>query len=310
LGINLSKFAVRGKLVREDSFYTPATPGDGHLSPPPSPRRLTAVAGSLYPLCRPDINPRPFTNTDAVLTRAVSWTHLAHRGRPWRVVDRYEVLVLAKSCPSLHTRTALDDATPDHHRMGRARMRYDAIRHTRCDSARCPTGASLALLSLLSPLRARPLGQLGDGASCFGHGARLGGGREKHEEAGENVSGCSGRKATRILPRIIIILSYYPLIMAPRAAHVPRVPPTAQDTRVPASGEQRHGSLLAACPLGPPLREISCCSYRRAHVLPNGSASSPPTVPPVVFSRAQSVSSQRSNAKKEVIQTHKRSTNL
>jgi hypothetical protein len=170
------------------------------ISPLPHLLVVSPPSPGPFILCAdPTSNPRPFTNTDAVLTRAVSWTHLAHRGRPWRVVDRYEVLVLAKSCPSLHTRTALDDATPDHHRMGRARMRYDATRHTRCDSARCPTGASLALLSPLSPLLRALLGSWATAHHCFGHGARLGGGREKHEEAGENVSGCSGRKATRIL---------------------------------------------------------------------------------------------------------------
>ncbi|PSS25103.1 hypothetical protein M430DRAFT_55923 [Amorphotheca resinae ATCC 22711] len=144
--------------------------------------------------------------------------------------------------------------------IGWAGLGCDTMRYgTHAATLRAAQPALLLLCSHSSLLCARPLGQLGDGASCFGHGARLGGGREKHEEAGENL-----------------LSSHH------GAAHVPRVPPTAQDTRVPASGEQRHGSLLAACPLGPSLREISCCSYRRAHVLPNGSASSPPTVPPVV----------------------------
>lgn len=185
-------------MVREDSFYTPATPGDGHLSPPPSPRRLTAVAGSLYPLCRPDINPRPFTNTDAVLTRPVSWTHLAHRGRPWRVGTGTRCWCWPS--PARHY-TQGPHLTMRHPIIiGWAGLGCDTMRHgTHAATLRAAQPALLLLCSLLSLLCARPLGQLGDGASCFGHGARLGGRREKHEEAGENVSGCSGRKATRIL---------------------------------------------------------------------------------------------------------------
>jgi hypothetical protein len=128
--------------------------------------------------------------------------------------DRYEVLVLAKSCPSLHTRTALDDATPDHHRMGRARMRYDATRHTRCDSARCPTGASLALLSPLSPLRA-PSWAAGRRRIMLRPWCAT---RRQAGEARRSWGECKWmlwQEGHSYSSRIIIILSYYPLIMAP-----------------------------------------------------------------------------------------------